>query len=257
MEEQQEHLLKSETLIDDSAPSLLSRRPDSRHLHRRLHFFLLYVVNALLVVSLMVLLVRREKCVDPSLKTYMPANDAVEWEETVFIDMPGEVSPYLGTPSDEIDELWDQLYTGTGFLLFDPEETRRMVEPTVAIPTSGGDSGLYGMEVFHELHCLNVLRKSLYPERYPHYQLWNENCTRNPNMERHLAHCIDRLRQGVQCAGNTGTHFYFWSEEAGHWKMDMRSRHTCRNFERLQEWARARDYTGFDPFVRSHSTADM
>jgi hypothetical protein len=106
-----------------------------------------------------------------------PANEAVKWEEKVFVDMPGEVSPYLGDPSDEIDELWDQLYTdtypkptlrdllltrtGTGFLLFNPEETRRMAEPTVAIPTAEGVSGLYGMEVFHELHCLVCLSRMI------------------------------------------------------------------------------------------------
>ena len=88
--------------------------------------------------------------------------------------MPGEWSPYFGKPTDEKDELWDQLYTGTsipslqfswsrpnlissqetGILLFAPEETRKMPNNTVAIPGPDGDSGIYDLEVFHELHCL-------------------------------------------------------------------------------------------------------
>jgi hypothetical protein len=83
-----------------------------------------------------------------------PANDVVEWEERVFDDMPGKWSPYFGTPNDAKDELWDRLYTGTGILLFNPEDTSRMPNPSVAVPTTDGDGGIYGMEVFHELHCL-------------------------------------------------------------------------------------------------------
>lgn len=44
-----------------------------------------------------------------------PANTAVEYEEIVFHDMPGEWSPYFGKPTYEKDELWDQLYTGKVF----------------------------------------------------------------------------------------------------------------------------------------------
>lgn len=88
--------------------------------------------------------------------------------------MPGEWSPYFGKPTEQKDMLWDQLYTGnllldyldlprvstdqtlvgTGILLFTPEETKRMPNQTVAVPGTEGDSGIYDLEVFHELHCL-------------------------------------------------------------------------------------------------------
>jgi hypothetical protein len=120
----------------------------------------------------------------------------------VFEDLPGERSPYFGTPNDKQDELWDQLYTGTGFLLFSPEDTGRMPNVSVAVPTPEGDGGIYGMEVFHELHCLvrtphsssrlsvnrhaqNTLRKTIYQEHYPGYELWYPNGTKNYNLEQH------------------------------------------------------------------------
>jgi hypothetical protein len=37
------------------------------------------------------------------------------------------------------------------------------------------------LEVFHNLHCLNMLRKSLYPEQYPEMVEYYPNGTINHN----------------------------------------------------------------------------
>ena len=44
------------------------------------------------------------------------------------------------------------------------EEAKRLHTPTLPIP--GTKKYLVQLDVWHELHCLNDLRKTLYPERF-------------------------------------------------------------------------------------------
>src|SRR4051812_13267819 len=44
------------------------------------------------------------------------------------------------------------------------EEAKKLPVPTLTIP--GTNDYLVQLDVFHELHCLNDLRKLLYPERF-------------------------------------------------------------------------------------------
>jgi hypothetical protein len=51
------------------------------------------------------------------------------------------------------------------------ESAAQLVNWTSPIP---GDEGNYitMLDVFHQIHCLNIIRRSVYPERY-HGQLWD------------------------------------------------------------------------------------
>jgi hypothetical protein len=55
--------------------------------------------------------------------------------------------------------------TEVGINRITPAEAAKLPNATVRIP---GDEGHYivGLDVMHQLHCLNHLRKTLYPERY-------------------------------------------------------------------------------------------
>ena len=44
---------------------------------------------------------------------------------------------------------------------------------------------LAGLAVSHQLHCLNGLRMSLYPERYPDHAVWMPNGSLNTEMWTH------------------------------------------------------------------------
>lgn len=53
-----------------------------------------------------------------------------------------------------------------GVSLHVPEhEARRLPNYTVGIPGKDGEY-IIGLDVFHQLHCLNMFRKLMYPERY-------------------------------------------------------------------------------------------
>jgi hypothetical protein len=53
-----------------------------------------------------------------------------------------------------------------------PEEAAKLHEPTAHLPWDN-ETYVISLAVFHQLHCVNHLRKVLYPDEYP--ELWEYN----------------------------------------------------------------------------------
>jgi hypothetical protein len=55
----------------------------------------------------------------------------------------------------------------------------------------------YSMTVFHQLHCLAMIKTELHRQtlRYPTPEHSHENAN-------HIPHCFDYIRQGLMCAGD-------------------------------------------------------
>ncbi|GAQ46496.1 hypothetical protein ANI_1_1444104 [Aspergillus niger] len=61
---------------------------------------------------------------------------------------------------------------------------------------------VYGLGVYHQLHCLNRLRKSFYPDVfYPNMSA--------EQVEIHKNHCFDAIRQAILCHGDISL-IYWW-----------------------------------------------
>lgn len=114
------------------------------------------------------------------------------------------------------------------------------------------DYYIYGVSMFHQLHCLDTIRRSFYRERY------FPNATDGDYIV-HRNHCLDYLRQAIMCNGDSSM-TYWWNknytyvDEAGKeqftdkylsmapvdraygtellWDVN----HQCRNFDKIQEW---------------------
>jgi hypothetical protein len=91
----------------------------------------------------------------------------------------------MGYPTNEIDARWEALYEckcarftplgmddsltrkriPVGISAIPPSEATMLANKT--IPRPGTDEHLVELDVFHQLHCLNDLRKALYPDRWP------------------------------------------------------------------------------------------
>ncbi|KAF4556689.1 Hypothetical protein D9617_1g085680 [Elsinoe fawcettii] len=81
--------------------------------------------------------------------------------------------PYVGTPSAAIDAAWDELM-GDIDIFVTPKEREEMGVDLWLDPDTGLHVGL--LSVMHDLHCVNMIRKSLSPEYYPdmhHYTTSN------------------------------------------------------------------------------------
>jgi hypothetical protein len=110
--------------------------------------------------------------------------------------MPG--LQYFGEPNDEIDHNWERLAYASGLDLGEEEITEAGLKETTWQEPQGG-LWRTGLDAFHQLHCLNMIRKSFYPEYYKIKQ--DENMDdpprlRNMHRGRHphagsLPKCVD------------------------------------------------------------------
>ena len=90
-------------------------------------------------------------------------------------------SAYRGTPNKTIDDAWARFTTSPWFdggavVLSVSEDDMRAsrkasddewFNSTVRLDEENGGGFMATLEVFHQLHCLNMLRQYSYPEDYP------------------------------------------------------------------------------------------
>jgi hypothetical protein len=101
----------------------------------------------------------------------------------------------------------------------------------------GGYPG--NVEGLHHLHCLNLLRQSLY-YNYDYYHAQGEGAFKNKDniVRLHVSHCLDILRQQLMCTVDTGVlGQVWWNPEMPTAFVDFNTDHKCKNFEAIRQWA--------------------
>src|SRR3569833_3693575 len=112
-------------------------------------------------------------------------------------------------PSPEVDEAWDYIST-EGFEIITVSETDVVnsgKDPTISLkaPSSwgaGDDAYIAQVEVFHQIHCLNELRKEMDYEYY--YKSPPDELHKS-----HKRHCIHMLLQSLMCSADVGFFLFF------------------------------------------------
>ncbi|KAJ7485546.1 hypothetical protein FB451DRAFT_1230229 [Mycena latifolia] len=171
---------------------------------------------------------------------YSPALGAVEREVRVFNVgfHEGDMSPFQIPSSPALDEMWTDLYN-FGISRITKEEAARLPNKTHAIP---GDEGHYiaQLDVFHSLHCLNKIRMALDPDYYPDWRISTTNnwIPSQKDATQHVSHCVDWIRQSIQCAGDTSVIVWQWHDSRNNTNVMGDIAHTCRKFDKLQDWAK-------------------
>lgn len=93
------------------------------------------------------------------------------------------------------------------------------------------------------------IRKGLWPQRYkPEDHMGGQGMSLLS--AKHLDHCIDQLRQSIMCASDLSVNWVYWDEPM---KMHLAARdvrHSCRNFDRVAEWAWRHKAEPFDMTIR-------
>jgi hypothetical protein len=96
--------------------------------------------------------------------------------------------------------------------------------------------------MFHSLHCLNAIRKERDRDYYSkqetsHLDQEINNSTHFPtDWDRiHIDHCLDQLRQAIQCQGDLSPVplYHFEGVPIG---IGVGQSHTCRKWEPMREW---------------------
>lgn len=170
---------------------------------------------------------------------FSPAMNVVEYERVKFeLPNPLNSSKYVGI-TDDVENAWmdiaylpDQMVSVKDF-----PKLQKPTDSLMATDPRTGETGYrVGLEVFHQLHCLNLLRMSTYPDYYPKLW-WSDTNDKAENVRAHLDHCIEILRMNLMCLSDINV-FTFHSRPGreGAWP-DYESQHVCRNFDQIKQWA--------------------
>ncbi|OAA60110.1 hypothetical protein ISF_06121 [Cordyceps fumosorosea ARSEF 2679] len=170
-----------------------------------------------------------------------PALEAIEQVPSVFkLAFLDDQSPYQGWPDDDKDQLWQGMYNKGMAIRIDEEAAGRLVNKTEKIPLVGWENDyMVGLDVFHQLHCLNMIRQSMYPKRY-NSSIIRDDGTVDFLAWAHIDHCIESLRQSLTCSADVSAIPYRWHPERRIAEPDVRGAHICRDFSRIRDWAFAR-----------------
>ncbi|KEF53618.1 uncharacterized protein A1O9_10593 [Exophiala aquamarina CBS 119918] len=105
----------------------------------------------------------------------------------------------------------------------------------VSHPRTGEEGYQVGMEVFHQLHCINLLRRVAYKEYYE--PLGGELAAGREALQHHTDNCIEILRLNVHCNADIGLFTLYMVEGDSQVWPELKSKHVCRNFQEAKQWA--------------------
>ncbi|KAI1865358.1 uncharacterized protein JN550_008406 [Neoarthrinium moseri] len=136
-------------------------------------------------------------------------------------------SPYGGEPTPASDEAWHQLLNNMSIRVT-AEELAAHGQSSVELPNGGY---LAWLGVFHELHCVKMLRQWSWREHY------FPNLTAHEHQHHmvHIDHCLDWLRNAAVCRADTSALAVFkWADKMPHPMLNThRVEHRCVDWDAL------------------------
>ncbi|KAI5797621.1 hypothetical protein EDC01DRAFT_727327 [Geopyxis carbonaria] len=170
---------------------------------------------------------------------YSPAWDAVEYETVKFKGGFWLETVYKGKPRPELEQAWSDLIQD--HIIAIPPSALPQLNMTPATTVYYPESGdvVAGLNVFHQLHCLNLVRKYTWGDYYKDKgdKSWSDP---PDTLRMHIDHCIDILRQKLTCDGDVGVGTYKWVKDRDAMMPDFSNVHRCRRVGPLQDWVKAR-----------------
>ncbi|KAJ3564192.1 hypothetical protein NP233_g8454 [Leucocoprinus birnbaumii] len=214
----------------DPTPSPPSRRRKLSHFAFPCLFLMSVLLNGILFYTR-----KPERIISEPFAqlTYSPATDHIEYEKRRFTrGLAYEIPIYEQPPSPEVDQAWEELHMWAGTKV-PASIARKMDNKTWSIPDQPG-YWLTSLDVFHVLHCLDMVRQYSFPEDYPEMQKLSKI---------HIRHCIGAIRQSLMCFSDITPIVWQWNETLGVGDERDDVVHTCRKFDRIQEWGKKNFYS--------------
>ncbi|OAT10641.1 hypothetical protein, variant 2 [Blastomyces gilchristii SLH14081] len=97
------------------------------------------------------------------------------------------------------------------------------------------DAYMAQLDIFHQIHCLNRLRKAAFAT-YPGYTPVETEDAYSKIWWVHIGHCVDMLLQNIKCYGNTDMITVAWVGDHGKLWPDFSINHKCRDFDAIMKW---------------------
>ncbi|EEP82099.1 predicted protein [Uncinocarpus reesii 1704] len=137
---------------------------------------------------------------------YRPRNCGIPDPPYSPIWEDGAVKPqkiFQSETSDEVERAWNaSMGPSEGTVVISKERAAKLPETVEAWFKPG--HYVYGVSVFHQLHCLNRIRKTFYADKFFAHES-EEVITFHKN------HCFDLLRQTIMCNGDASL-VHWWNE---------------------------------------------
>lgn len=100
-----------------------------------------------------------------------------------------------------------------------------------SVPLNDAKGGyLATLDVFHEIHCLNEIRKQVYRDDYPDWHFEHAQLD-------HVDHCLDIILQGVMCHGDITLQTFTWKDDYRWPWPNFNMEHECKSWDSITEWA--------------------
>jgi hypothetical protein len=179
-----------------------------------------------------------------------------ETSHTVYREMDAALPLYFGHPSPEIDAAWADL------LRFEyPAVTSEEIEMNTGLLFTKDDrhplTGDFhaALDVFHNLHCLNAVRKELDKDYYgTHHHGQIEGRTTSDHVHNqpqdalesaqrdHIDHCMNHIRQSLQCRPDLSpaAMHVFTDPEGSKYFLGNAKQHSCYDWDSIMAWAESR-----------------
>ncbi|EME44325.1 hypothetical protein DOTSEDRAFT_53464 [Dothistroma septosporum NZE10] len=142
---------------------------------------------------------------------------------------------YVGNPTQDIDNAWAELLDDQYFYITADQAQAAWGDGYQKYWRDESYGGYRaGLSVFHTLHCLNLLRKTIYKEYYWKHSFKGLNAELQMY---HIDHCVDIIRQSIQCSADlTPIPVTWYDAESGRSTIDSERVHTCRSIDELRRW---------------------
>ncbi|KAI0973734.1 hypothetical protein F4678DRAFT_486889 [Xylaria arbuscula] len=249
-----EKLRTNENEPSQSLPSVNTGRR-RRHLYYSINAITLSASFVFFVLgSLMLYMAHLRESGRPS-DWSMRGFESIPRRDIKFVGSFETTTPYRGVPGPELDAAWARFTTshwvdGSAVVLsIEPEDIafakkdkeEEWYNSTVQLGDENGGGMMGTLEMFHQLHCLDMVRKFTY-YKYPYYKDTGGVFNRPIEAQMfHIDHCLEILRQVVMCNGDTGLITFHWVEENPVAYPDFNTWHSCRDPEAILASAKARE----------------
>ncbi|OAX84481.1 hypothetical protein ACJ72_01152 [Emergomyces africanus] len=225
-----------------------SRTPERQMYSRSWRYFVFFIVLGVSVFCNVVLFANQFKRwnFDEVCSTY-----TTQYSSPVLKDVDISYKPVLfnGSFTKEtiyrqqagplVDEAWLALGTRYDSIIIPENEAEGygIQKGQVKRIEEQGGGFFANVEVFHHLHCLNLLRQATY-FNFEYYSKKGDGPFQNSDdvLKTHIGHCIDILRQQIMCTADVGVFGQWWVKGVGPF-VDFNTVHKCRNFEEIRKWA--------------------
>ncbi|KAI1436987.1 hypothetical protein GGR50DRAFT_158342 [Xylaria sp. CBS 124048] len=155
-----------------------------------------------------------------------PAEIPVEMQSYRFQTGVRESTPFFGPPNATTDAAWGTILNA-GLIKLTPAQADTLSAPT-AVNQDDPTTYVGILEVFHQLHCLNLLRLRAFATD-------EEKQFADPG---HTEHCFEYIRQSLMCLADVNIAPISFNERKREYAIHWDATRQCRNFEKIHAWAR-------------------